>query len=75
MEKRFPENMAARVSCLPALRALLLQGNKPARAIELLEVAVPYELGAVRNNLHGSHGALYPAYVRGRALLAAHQGT
>ncbi len=36
----------------------------------MLQVAVPYELGASRLYL----GALYPIYGRGEAHLAAHQG-
>ena len=75
LDRRFPENTAARSGCLPTLRAVLSwKEGEPAKSIELLEVAIPYELGAVRNSLHGSHGALHPAYVRGEAYLAAHQG-
>ena len=39
--------------------------NDPAKAIEFLQVAAPYELGM---------GGLYSAYLRGEAYLAAHQG-
>jgi eukaryotic-like serine/threonine-protein kinase len=42
-----------------------------AKAIELLQAAVPYELGSSRLLF----GALYPIYERGEAHLAAHQGT
>jgi tetratricopeptide (TPR) repeat protein len=63
-------------SYLPALRALLaLNHGETAKAIELLQVAVPYELGAPHSSMHGFFGALYPVYVRGEAYLAAHQGT
>ncbi len=54
---------------LPTIRAAIeLRGNKPAKAIETLTVAVPYELGA------GSLEHLYPAYLRGEAYLKAGQG-
>jgi DNA-binding winged helix-turn-helix (wHTH) protein len=71
LEKRFPEDTVVRFGYLPAIRAriALNQGN-PAKAIELLQAAAPYELGASRLLF----GALYPIYVRGEALLAAHQG-
>ncbi len=59
-----------RFSDLPVVRAgIALNRGDPVKAIELLQVAVPYELGA-RLDL----GALYPIYVRGEAHLAAHQG-
>ena len=75
LERRFPEDTSVRFSYLPALRALLaLNHGEPAKAIELLQIAVPYELGAPRSSIHGFFGALYPIYVRGEAYLAAHQG-
>ena len=71
LERRFPEDTVVRFSYLPVLRArMALNQGDPAKAIELLQVAVPYELGA-RLDL----GPLYPIYVRGEAHLAAHQGT
>jgi tetratricopeptide (TPR) repeat protein len=58
------------------LRAeVALNRHQPSKAIELLESAVPYELGTPRSNLQGFFGALYPVYVRGEAYLAAGQGT
>jgi hypothetical protein len=64
-----------RFSYLPAVRALLaLNHGEPSRAVELLQVAAPYELGVQRSSIHGNFGALYPIYVRGEAFLAAHQG-
>jgi DNA-binding winged helix-turn-helix (wHTH) protein/tetratricopeptide (TPR) repeat protein len=71
VERRFPEDTLVHFSYLPVLRArLALNQGDASKAIELLQVAVPYELGA-RQDL----GALYPIYVRGEAHLAAHQGT
>ena len=50
----------------PTLSALLaLSRKEQSKAVELLQAAVPYELGT---------GALYPAYVRGEAYLAVHKG-
>jgi len=75
LERRFPEDSAVRFSYLPGLRALLaLNHSEPAKAIELLQIAVPYDLGAPPSAFFGFFGALYPIYVRGAAYLAAHQG-
>jgi len=53
---------------LPTIRAAVaLQRNNPAEAIEILKVALPYELGGV------SFANLYPAYLRGEAYLRAGQ--
>ncbi len=74
LETRRPEATPVRFSYLPTLRALLaLQRGEPAKAIELLQPAAPFELGLPWTG--GSvFGALYPVYVRGEAYLAAHQG-
>ena len=76
LEKRFAEDTSVRFSYGPALRAVLaLNHGEPARAIDLLQSAVPYDLSEPRSSLHGFYGALYPIYVRGQAYLAAGQGT
>ena len=73
--KRFPEDTSVRISYMPALRALLaMNRGEPSKAIEVLQVAVPYELGVPLSWFSGSFGALYPVYVRGEAFLKAHQG-
>jgi tetratricopeptide (TPR) repeat protein len=75
LEKRFGEDSSARYSHVPAVRALLaLNSGKPAKALKLLQIAVPFEFGAPRSSSHGNFGALYPVYVRGEAYLALHQG-
>jgi DNA-binding winged helix-turn-helix (wHTH) protein/tetratricopeptide (TPR) repeat protein len=75
MERRFPEDTSVRFNYLPALRArLALNEGNPAKALEVLQVAVPHELGAHRSSVNGLFGALYPVYVRGEAYLAAGQG-
>ncbi len=69
------DDTGVRFSYMPAIRAqLALNHGEPAKAIELLQIAAPYELGAPRVSTHGFFGALYPIYVRGEAYLAAHQG-
>jgi tetratricopeptide (TPR) repeat protein len=68
LSRRFPVDTTVRFTYIPTLRALLaLNHSKPLNAIELLQTAIPYELGM-------EVGSLYPAYVRGEAYLAAHQG-
>jgi eukaryotic-like serine/threonine-protein kinase len=69
--KRFPEATIVQFSYLPVLRArIALNRGDASQAVDLLQVAVPYELGASR----ALFGALYPVYIRGEAHLAAHQG-
>ena len=71
LEKRFPENTIVRFSYLPVIRArTALNKNDTSKAIDILQVSVPYELGAS----HELIGALYPVYMRGEAFLAARQG-
>jgi eukaryotic-like serine/threonine-protein kinase len=75
LEKQFPEDTSVRFNYVPAVRGLIaINQGVPSKAIELLQVAVPYELGTPRSSLQGFFGALYPVYVRGQAYLAAHQG-
>jgi eukaryotic-like serine/threonine-protein kinase len=75
LEKRFPEDTSIRFSYLPALRArLALNHGDASKALELLQVAVPHELGVPPSSIHALFGALYPIYVRGEAYLAAHRG-
>jgi eukaryotic-like serine/threonine-protein kinase len=75
LEKRFPEDTSVRFSYLPTLRALFaISHGQSANAIELLQAAVPYELAVPGIEFFAGFGGLYPVYVRGEALLAAHQG-
>lgn len=70
LAERFPEDTILQASYLPELRALLaLDRSEPAKAIEILQSAVSYELGQTANDFE-----LGPAYVRGEAYLAAHHG-
>jgi tetratricopeptide (TPR) repeat protein len=75
LEKSFPEDTSVKFSYLPTVRAFLaLDHGDPAKAIELLQAAVPYELGQPRSTQTAFFGALYPIYARGQAYLAARQG-
>jgi len=65
LNRRFPEDTIVQLLYLPALRAQVWLGrHEPAKAVEALKPALAYDLG----------GALYPAYVRGLAYVAAHNG-
>jgi len=68
LAKRFPQDTIAQFHYLPTIRAAIALGQKaPAKAIADLQVAYPYELATTSLTL-------YPAYVRGQAYLAGHQG-
>jgi class 3 adenylate cyclase/tetratricopeptide (TPR) repeat protein len=73
LAKRYPQNTLVRFNYLPTLRAqLALHHTKPAKAIETLQVAIPYELGVTGSASYSPD--LYPAYIRGEAFLAANRG-
>jgi hypothetical protein len=58
---------------LPAIQAQLALGKKnPASAVNILQAAVPIELGQVP--FVANISCLYPTYVRGEAYLTAGQG-
>jgi eukaryotic-like serine/threonine-protein kinase len=68
LAERFPNDTILRFNYLPTIRAqLALSRDDPSKAIEVLQTAGPYELSWL--------SGLYPAYVRGEAYLAAHQGS
>jgi eukaryotic-like serine/threonine-protein kinase len=70
LDQAFPQGTMMQNYFLPTIRASIeLQRNNPAKAIKILEAAVPYELGGF-----GAFASLYPAYVRGEAYLKAGQG-
>jgi serine/threonine protein kinase/tetratricopeptide (TPR) repeat protein len=58
---------------LPTMHAAVLSDSKPDEAIRVLEVTTPLEGGQVLPQTQ-SGGFLYPVYVRGEALMAAHRG-
>jgi tetratricopeptide (TPR) repeat protein len=71
LEKNYPTNTMLKLHWLPTIKAAIeLSKKNSLQAIVLLEAAAPYELGSTECNC-----ALYPAYVRGQALLLEHNGT
>ena len=76
LEQRFPEDTMVRFSYVPALRALsALNHGEPARAVDMLRIAAPYDLAVPGLNFLGFFGSLYPAYVRGQGYLATRKGS
>jgi tetratricopeptide (TPR) repeat protein/predicted Ser/Thr protein kinase len=72
LEKTYPSQTVLKVYWLPAIKAAIeLNANNPPQAMVFLEAAAPYELGEPQQL---QLGTLYPAYVRGQAYLAAHNG-
>jgi tetratricopeptide (TPR) repeat protein len=71
LNKRYPEDTIVQFKEVPTLRAqLAVNHNQPSKAVEELQAALPYELGTLAT------GAVsHPAYVRGEAYLAAHDGS
>ena len=71
LDKRFPENTIVHFNYVPTVRAqIALSRSDSSGAIEALQAAAPYELGAGAVRF-----TLCPVYVRGQAYLAAHQGS
>jgi eukaryotic-like serine/threonine-protein kinase len=70
LQSRYPEDTCVQFSYLPALRALeaLNQGDA-AKALELTQVATPYDLAVPGTAFYAGSffGAMYPVYVRGLA--------
>jgi pentatricopeptide repeat protein len=70
--KRYPEDTTVQFGYLPTLRAqIALSQNDHMKAIEILQVAVPYDLGEMSGYTAFN---LLPVYVRGLSYLAAHEG-
>jgi len=73
LEKSYPSQTILKVYWLPTVKAAIeLDANNFAQALVSLEAAAPYELGGPPQF---QLGTLYPAYLRGQAYLAAHNGT
>jgi tetratricopeptide (TPR) repeat protein len=74
LAKRFPEGTIVRCNYLPTLRAqIALSRNALPNAVETVPVAAADELGSPSTGYCAV--SLYPAYVRGAAYLAGHQGS
>ncbi len=73
LEKSDPLNTVLKLYWLPTLKAAIeLQSGNSAQAIVSLEAAAPYEFGQPPPL---QEGTMYPAYLRGEAYLAAHNGS
>jgi hypothetical protein len=73
LKSRFPDDTIVQFNYLPTMYAqIALYDGDPARAIEFLRAAIPYELGLAGSSSYSTY--MYPVYVRGQALLADHQG-
>ena len=74
LERRFPRDTIVRFTYLPTLRALAATArHEPARAIELLQANVMYELAVPPTAFNFFFGSLYPVYVRAQAYAANRQ--
>jgi tetratricopeptide (TPR) repeat protein len=73
LAKRFPQDTVVQSVWLPTIRAQVETRRKnPARSIELLQAAAPYELGMLSSS--ATNSCLYPVFVRAEAYLSAQQG-
>jgi Tfp pilus assembly protein PilF len=71
--KRLPLDTQVQSLWLPAIQAqVALDRKNPAEALNVLQRALPFELGQIPFDV--SMSCLYPVYVRGEAYLAAEQG-
>ena len=74
LARRFPQDTVVQFNYLPTVHAILqINAGNPAKAIEILEAARPYELGSPSNISMSL--SMYPVYVRGLAYLPAKQAT
>jgi DNA-binding winged helix-turn-helix (wHTH) protein/tetratricopeptide (TPR) repeat protein len=73
LSKRFPEDTVVRYNFLPAIGAVIaLAKGDPAKAVEALASATPYELGQTTQL---ASFVLYPVYLRAQGYLAGKQAT
>jgi tetratricopeptide (TPR) repeat protein len=73
LEKSYPSQTLLKIYWLPTIKAAIeLNANNSTQSLVFLEAPAPYELG---DPPQFQPGTLYPAYVRGQAYLAAHNGT
>ena len=69
----FPQDTVVQSVWLPTIRAQIeIDRKKPAESIELLQDALPYDLGMLSGSAPNS--CLYPVYIRAEAYLSAEKG-
>jgi eukaryotic-like serine/threonine-protein kinase len=62
LERNFPEDTSVRSNYVPSVRALLaLNHGEPSRAIDVLQTAVPNELGQTRSAVNALPASLLSA--------------
>ena len=72
--KRFPRDTLINRYWLPTINAAIeINRRNPSKAIEILQVTAPYELGESYPQFQVG-GSLYPVYVRAQAYLLLHRG-
>jgi hypothetical protein len=70
LARRFPDSTIVQTSYLPSVHAQLAMNHLDTqKAVEDLQMAVPYELGCADGN-----SPLFPIYLRGQAYLMARRG-
>jgi len=73
LAKQYPADTLVNQYWLPIVHASALLHAKPDEALRVLEVTTPFEAGQALPQTQAG-ALLYPIYVRGQALLAAHRG-
>jgi len=74
LNKSYPVNTIVQSAWIPTINAQIELGHgNGSKAVELLQPAVPYELGEIIGSLNNS--CMYQVYLRGEAYLQAKQGT
>jgi len=75
LARHFPSNTVINGYWLPSIRAAIeINHGRPERAIDVLQTAVPYELGYPNPEV-GVARFLYPAFLRGQAYLSMRRGS
>jgi tetratricopeptide (TPR) repeat protein/predicted Ser/Thr protein kinase len=73
--KHFPRDTLINSYWLPTINAAIeINRRNPSKAVEILQVTAPYELGESYPQFQVG-GSLYPVYVRAQAYLLLHRGS
>jgi eukaryotic-like serine/threonine-protein kinase len=74
LARRFSQDTLVTGYWLPTINAAIeIRRRNPAKALEVLQSAVPYELGEPSPSFQGG-GSLYPVYLRAESNLLLHRG-